>query len=76
MSKFTKRQRNELKSLVANAMIRRLDIHETQKHIADSMHVTISADYGHHVKMQLKIFREYTRPQIVQPMFFKRKTQI
>jgi hypothetical protein len=31
MSKFTKQQRQELKSLVANAMIRRLDVFETQK---------------------------------------------
>src|SRR5919108_2418079 len=54
MSKFTKQQRQELKSLVANAMIRRLDIFETQKYIQDSLHITISPDYVYHIKMQLK----------------------
>jgi CRISPR/Cas system endoribonuclease Cas6 (RAMP superfamily) len=54
MSKFTKRQRQELKSLVANAMIRRLDVFETQKYIQENLHVTISPDYIYHVKMQLK----------------------
>ena len=54
MSKFTKQQRQELKSLVANAMIRRLDLFETQKYIQDSLHVTITPDYVYHVKMQLK----------------------
>ena len=54
MSKFTKQQRQELKSLVANAMIRRLDVFETQKYIQDMLHVTISHDYVYHVKMQLK----------------------
>jgi hypothetical protein len=51
MSKFTKQQRQELKSLVANAMIRRLDVFETQKHIQGSLHVTISPDRIYHVKM-------------------------
>jgi hypothetical protein len=55
MSKFTNQQRQELKSIVANAMIRRLDVFETQKYIQDSLHVTISPDYVYHVKMQLKI---------------------
>ncbi|MFL6328797.1 MAG: hypothetical protein ACJ71I_15125 [Nitrososphaeraceae archaeon] len=54
MSKFTKQQRQELKSIVANAMIRRLDVFETQRYIQDSLHVTISPDYVYHVKMQLK----------------------
>jgi hypothetical protein len=54
MSKFTKQQRQELKSLVANAMIRCLDVFETQEYIQDSLHVTISPDYVYHVNMQLK----------------------
>ena len=54
MSKFTKQQRQELKSLVANAMIRRLDVFETQKYIQNRLHITISHDYVYHIKMQLK----------------------
>jgi hypothetical protein len=54
MSKFTKTERKEIKSLVANAMIRHLNIHEAQKYIQDSLHVTISSDYVYHIKMQLK----------------------
>jgi hypothetical protein len=54
MSKFTKQQRQELKSLVANAMIRRLDVFETRKYVQDSLHITISPDYVYHIKMQLK----------------------
>ena len=54
MSKFTKQQRQGLKSLVADAMIRRLDVFETQKYIQDRLHVTINHDYVYHVKMQLK----------------------
>jgi hypothetical protein len=54
MSKFTKAQKNELKSLVANAMIRRLDVFEIQNYIQDNLHVTISPDYIYHVKMRLK----------------------
>jgi len=42
MSKFTKIQKNQLKSLVANAMIRRLDVFETQKYIQENLHVKIS----------------------------------
>ncbi len=55
MSKFTKSQKKEIKSLVATAMIRRLDVHETQNYIQDTLHgVTISQDYIYHLKIQIK----------------------
>ena len=44
MSKLTKHEREELKSLVANATIRRLTAKETSAFVFDKLGVSISAD--------------------------------
>jgi hypothetical protein len=61
MSKFTKQQRQELKSLVANAMIRRLDVFETQKYIHSSL--VLKHNFFQYFKLQGYVTAE-RRPQI------------
>jgi hypothetical protein len=54
MSKFTKLQRNQLKSLVTNAMIRRLTSTETQKYIEENLHMTVTPKYIYNITAQIK----------------------
>lgn len=54
MSKLTKRQKDELKSLVANATIRRLTAKETSAFVLEQLGVSITKDYIRHVRMDLK----------------------
>jgi transposase len=54
LSKLTKHQRQELKSLVANATIRRLTSKETADYVLKQLGILIHKDYVRHVRMQLK----------------------
>jgi hypothetical protein len=54
LSKLTKLQREELKSLVVDASIRRLSEKETSAYIFDKLGVSISIDHISHLKTHLK----------------------
>jgi hypothetical protein len=59
LSKLTKHQRDELKSLVANATVRRLTAKETSAFVLERLGVSISIDHIRHLKTDIK--RDYAR---------------
>jgi hypothetical protein len=54
MSKLTKHQRQELKALVVNAIIRRLTSKETSAFIYEQLGISITEDYVRRLRMDLK----------------------
>jgi transposase len=54
LSKLTKHQRQELKSLVANATVRRLTSKETSAFVLEQLGVSITNDYVRRIRMDLK----------------------
>jgi hypothetical protein len=54
LSKLTKHQRDELKSLVANATVRRLTAKETSAFVLERLGVSISIDHIRHLKTDIK----------------------
>jgi hypothetical protein len=59
LSKLTKHQRDELKSLVANATVRRLTAKETSAFVLERLGVSISIDHIRHLKTDIK--HDYAR---------------
>jgi hypothetical protein len=54
LPKFTSAQRQELKSLVTQAIVRRLTGAETKAYVERIMHITISEDHLNHLRSDLK----------------------
>lgn len=60
MSKLTIPQKQQLKDLVLDAMVKRLTPLEMQNEVQDKMQITISQDYLRHVKLSIKKDRKQT----------------
>jgi hypothetical protein len=60
MSKLTIPQKQQLKDLVIDAMVKRLTPLEMQNEVQDKMQITISQDYLRHVKLSIKKDRKQT----------------
>ena len=83
MSKLTKHEREELKSLILDATIRRLTAKETSVFVFEKLGVSISVDHIRHLKTDLKrdcakelLLLQKDREYYLQRMFFDRVQEL